>query len=79
MKGHVSLEKTIERMVADNCGKGKYVELFSAETQVYVLQNSKSIAAITMEDPELIKYIEDAIEESIRIAILRLGNIEAKQ
>lgn len=65
------LEKVIKKIVEDNCKKNMYLEKFSPEMQVEIKEKSDLIAKITMEDEDLVGIIQNAIEESIRVMILR--------
>lgn len=73
MKSQLAFERAIKKLVVENCDNNSYADKFSPDFQNIIKENSTTIAKITMEDENLKKHLEDSIEESIRIMILREG------
>lgn len=66
-----TLERFIKQIIKDNVKTNEYLPTFGEEMQEQIKEKSDIIAKITLEDEELIKAINDSIEESIRIMVLR--------
>lgn len=61
----------IKQIIRNNCKENKYVESFSQEVQEEILKNSDKVAEIVLEDDSVIENLNEAIEEAVRISILR--------
>lgn len=69
MKGTSLLEKTIKRIIEENCKKNLYSKVFDKKIETEVEEHSDTIVMLTMQDEDLVRNIEEAIEESIRVFI----------
>lgn len=66
-----TLERFIKQIVKDNIKTNEYSDKFSVDMQEQIKEKSEIIAKITLEDENLLKVINQSIEESIRIMVLR--------
>lgn len=66
-----TVERFIKQIVKDKCKDNEYMEKFGTDMQNEIKDRCDVIAKITLEDKDFMTHIEDAIEESIRIMILR--------
>lgn len=65
------LQKGIKRIIEENCKKGDYIESFSPEFQKEIKARAEEIAVLVTEDDEFMKSLDLAVEEAIRVMILR--------
>lgn len=66
-----TVERFIKQIIKDKCKSNEYTEKFGEDIQNEIKEKCDVIAKITLEDKDFMNYIEDSIEESIRIMILR--------
>lgn len=64
-------ERFVRQIIKDNCKTNIYKDKFGAEMQEEIKEHNEVIADIVLENKELIKHINDEIEEAIRVYILR--------
>ncbi|HCL4479885.1 TPA: hypothetical protein N2D99_001952 [Clostridium botulinum] len=64
-------ERFISQIIKDNCKTNAYIDKFGKEMQKEIKDNNGAIADIVLENPEIIKHMNEEIEEAIRLYILR--------
>jgi N-dimethylarginine dimethylaminohydrolase len=65
------LQRGIKKVVEENCKKGLYGEAFSPEFQKEIKQRAEEVAVLVTEDEDFANCLNSAIEEAIRVMILR--------
>ncbi|WCK57082.1 hypothetical protein PP175_28245 (plasmid) [Aneurinibacillus sp. Ricciae_BoGa-3] len=65
------LQRAIKKQIEENCKKGVYGEQFNPELQKEIKLKAEELAILTTEDEELMQAIDFAIEESIRVMLIR--------
>lgn len=70
----MNFEGFIKRVIEDNCRKNTYATTFSPEFQKSIKTKASEIASIAVEDDSLLETLDLAIEDAIRIMILRDKN-----
>jgi len=65
------LQKGIKKIIEENCKKGDYTESFSPEFQKEIKTRAEEIAVLVTEDEDFMKSLDSAVEEAIRVMILR--------
>lgn len=71
MRGTLSLQKSIKKIIDENCEKKMFIDCFGESGESEIAENSTYIAQLTLEDEEFMSKLNEAIEESIRIMMLR--------
>lgn len=66
-----TLQRGIKKVVEENCKKGLYSESFSPEFQKEIKQRAEEVAILVTEDEEFVNHLNSAIEEAIRVMIIR--------
>lgn len=65
------LQKGIKKTIEENCKKGLYTENFSSDFQKEIKKRANEVAVILTEDEEFLDGLNNWIEESIRVMVLR--------
>lgn len=66
-----TLQKGIKKVIEENCKEGAYAESFSVDFQEEIKLRADEVAVLVTEDDEFMKSLDSAVEEAIRIMILR--------
>lgn len=65
------LQRGIKKVVEQNCKKGMYAETFSPEFQKEIKTRAEEVGILVTEDEDFLKCLDSAIEEAIRVMVLR--------
>lgn len=65
------LQRGIKKAIEENCKKGMYEDIFSPDFQKEIKEKSEDISKLVTEDEEFMETLNNVIEESIRVMILR--------